>query len=170
MGKTFRSLSRFKKSKVHPNYLKGSHENKHFILWMLLQNWIQFCDITKLAGLSIVGGHRNSSKFNRIVLFTVWLLCLTLCIYKSIQSLDVYFKYEVKTSITFNTVAEQPFPAITLCNANMFRKSALALDDLFTTLGTQLLTGNYENNDPMLQKVSMLKWCSSGLSHPIVLY
>lgn len=141
-----------KKSKVHPNNsLKETTNHSTFL--KVVQNWRIFSDITKLAGVRLIGGHQRLTKCDRLCLLTVWLTCLCLAIYKSVQCINIYFQYDVKTIITFESVSELPYPAVTICNTNAFRKSVIGLDSLLITTATHLTTGDYKSGS-LLKEVS----------------
>lgn len=95
----------------------------------ILKSWRKFCDQTKLAGLNLIGGTLRVSKYDRMLLFFVWSVCLTLRLFKCNSSIEKYMKYDVKTKFVYNSVPKQNFPAITFCNVNFMRKSVVGTMD-----------------------------------------
>lgn len=57
------------------------------------------------------------------------LMAVPLACYSCYDNLSLYLRYKVRTTIPFNT--ELPFPALTFCNVNMFKRTASGTDEIF---------------------------------------
>lgn len=91
----------------------------------LLKTWKDFCNSTTFAGVRLIGGKASGKGIIRILFICVWLSQLALCAWLSCKIFIRYLQYDVATSTTFEVAQELPFPAITICNQNMFRKSVI---------------------------------------------
>lgn len=110
------------RGKVHHRRKLRSHKvDKRGDLTKL---WNEFCDQTALVGLKYIGGNERRAKgLYRLLWIALWLSQLSLCSWLSCNLMLRYFQYDIKTSTTYNSVNELSFPAITICNENIFRKS-----------------------------------------------
>lgn len=83
----------------------------------------EFFQNSTIGGLRLVFGLNPLSKHFRILWLFMWLMVVAYAFWLCSNSIIIYLKFDVKTSIRFEEVDELEFPAITICNENMFRRS-----------------------------------------------
>lgn len=121
------------------------NRNRNSLASELLVSWRRFCDCTKLAGLYIIGGNRKVSLINRLAMGCIWLACVSIAIHKCMGGIVRYYKYDVHTTVTYDSVSELEFPAITFCNIIGFRRSVLGISEKNIGLISHLMiTNDYE--------------------------
>lgn len=116
-------------------------------------SWKHFCDGTKLAGLNLIGGHRKSPLKRRLTLLTVWMLFLSIAIYKSVYCVKLYFQHDIKTVITYDLEPNLQFPALTFCNIIGLKKSVIGINDNYIRLLSYTLLTNPEEFYPVVEEV-----------------
>lgn len=87
--------------------------------------WKDFCDATSIVGLRFIGGRKPTNGFRRFLWLLIWITMFGLCSWQCANIIQTYLKSNVKTSTTFQTVSSINFPAITICNQNIFRRSVV---------------------------------------------
>lgn len=93
---------------------------------LLKNSWKKFIRITTIGGLRRFAGlNYQPSSLSCWAMMIFWFTSLGICSWSCLQILQRYTKYEVKTRTTFQIKSDIKFPAVTLCNQNMFRKSAV---------------------------------------------
>ncbi|XP_072039531.1 acid-sensing ion channel 1C-like [Amphiura filiformis] len=123
----------------------------------------EFCDSTTLHGIRYVATRRFHiiRRFMWLLLLlamTVWL------IYGMMDSIFKFFRYPMSSVVTMNYVTYLPFPVVTLCNYNQWRKSTIdpasvvLLQKLYNP--TMQSTGNDEsiNWDAYEDAVGISRW------------
>lgn len=102
---------------------KSNEETKTEKRNEITELWQGFCDNTAIVGLRHIGGKKRVKNFYSVIWVVVWLSQLALCTWLCSDLVLRYLKFNTKTSTTYNTVDELPFPAITICNQNTFRRT-----------------------------------------------
>uniref|UniRef100_A0A8C7YL09 Uncharacterized protein n=1 Tax=Oryzias sinensis TaxID=183150 RepID=A0A8C7YL09_9TELE len=95
----------------------------------LKETTVQFIRRTKVHGLKFIFSP-NKSKFQQIIWILAFLLCISLLCTWSWNRIFYLMSYPVVTKIYMVWAHNMSFPAVTLCNKNVFRVSALTKDDL----------------------------------------
>lgn len=108
----------------------------------LSRTWTDFCTDTAIVGLRFIGGKRQSKGIFRWLWIILWLSQFGLCCWLSASLFERYLKYDTKSSTTYLQQAELSFPAITICNQNMFRRSVIGGD-----IGAIIAMSSYFAND-----------------------
>lgn len=116
--------------------------------------WTKFCDSTKLAGLHLIGGQRKVSIPMRLLLLIVWLTGLACSSYKCSYCLNVYLSKGVQTKITYDSMVNLQFPAITFCHINGFRKSVLGINKDLISLLSHVMVRRQEELPVVVKQVS----------------
>lgn len=80
--------------------------------------WRLFSTQTTIHGLKFINKRFNKWRYFWILIV---LGSLTLCLWQSTINIQDYLRFDVRTSTTFTTAAEIPFPAITFWNSNQVR-------------------------------------------------
>lgn len=104
------------KQKNEKILISKSKKNSTFI-------WKNFCDATSFVGLKFIGGNKPAKRVIWWIWCILWLSQFLLCAWLSSDLFIQYLQYDIKTSTTYNNVDRLPFPAITICNQNTFRRS-----------------------------------------------
>lgn len=96
----------------------------------LKETTVEFIRRTKVHGLKFIFSP-NKSKFQQIIWILAFLLCISLFCTWSWNRIFYLMSYPVVTKIYMVWAHNMSFPAVTLCNKNVFRVSALTKDDLY---------------------------------------
>lgn len=88
-----------------------------------IKTWREYCNNASLNGLYIIGGFSNISKLNRLFFLFLYIVVCVYCTYLWVESIQEFRKYQLKTTIMYNLQQELMFPAITISNINLVRKT-----------------------------------------------
>ncbi|XP_038055164.1 acid-sensing ion channel 1-like isoform X2 [Patiria miniata] len=84
----------------------------------------EFASDTSLHGIKYVTNPKHH-KFRRFVWLILVLVAFIGFIVTTVDHLQKFLKYDTSTSLTYITQPNQTLPAITICNYNAFKKSAV---------------------------------------------
>ena len=88
-----------------------------------------FADGTTLHGLrNICSSH--SGIFRKLLWFTLLLCMASMCLYMGSQSVRKFLKYESITRVEKKTVSQLDFPAVSICDQNLFSRNAFRNEEL----------------------------------------
>lgn len=93
-----------------------------------LQTFREYCESAWIGGLRHVFG-KSHAKFCRpswFIWLVIWLFTISICGWSCAKIVQQYVQFDVKTQFVYQPNSEILFPAITLCNQNMYRKSIFA--------------------------------------------
>lgn len=94
-------------------------------------SWHKFCESTTIHGVYDIRESIQSQKPGRSCFWiTVFFICILATGWQFCNNLILYFDFDVSTSISYQTKSELVFPAITICNENIYRKSVAANSEL----------------------------------------
>lgn len=91
----------------------------------------EFFDGTTIHGLSHIFGQKRKHYFVWSVLI---LICFSMLIWMTVNSIKLYQQNNVTTSFVYNTLPETNFPGITFCNENIFQKKLVGINPLLVSL------------------------------------
>lgn len=119
-----------------------------------------FCERTSIDGCLYI--HR-SKRFRKCVWIIAWLAMFVLLLWSCINSLILYFRYNVKAKITYESTEKIEFPAITICNINQMSRSVIGnnQDLLLVELLYRNVNPNLPSNFLNLMKQVLHKICST---------
>lgn len=96
----------------------------------ILKSCREYCNSSTVGGLKYICGSKKKVSLRHRVYFTIcFIVCFLCTAYHCCSSIQDYLKYDLKTTIQYNTVRKLDFPAVTICNANRARKSVVGQDD-----------------------------------------
>lgn len=84
-------------------------DKKHF----LYKRWTKFCTDSSIHGLFHIRQSKPIWKIPWTLLLTFMIFLTTWC---CVNSVVLYYRYDVKTSMQYDEVDQIQFPAITFCN------------------------------------------------------
>ncbi|XP_038051438.1 acid-sensing ion channel 2-like [Patiria miniata] len=87
----------------------------------------EFASTTTLHGIGRV--IESSRALVKLLWLTILLVCLGVCVWQITDRFRRYFKYEATTAVSVEYVGDLDFPAVTICNFNRYRLSALTEAD-----------------------------------------
>lgn len=97
-------------------------------------SWLYFCEKTTIGGLKYIFRRQplplHQRLFWMLVLLTTFALTVCLCTRSTLR----YFEYRVNTRMYYEKVDRIPFPAITFCNSNIFKRSVTGSSDALMQL------------------------------------
>lgn len=85
----------------------------------------QFFENATIGGLRRLFGEHPLKMPYSMMWAVMWLCAVGYAFYLNILTIIIYCKFDVKTKITYETADEFNFPAITMCNENIFRRSVV---------------------------------------------
>lgn len=123
-----------------------------------IKSWALFCDNSTLDGLYLVGGTRNAHhyKISTFMLFMAMILAGILCY----DSLSLYLHYKLRATISYKANNELPFPALTFCNVNMFKRSVTGTDEIFKRGLTFFYGKNRAELPIIMEQVKSWMYCT----------
>lgn len=129
--------------------------------------WKTFCDSDTIHGLNYIRIAPYPWKLLwQLTFFTMCCISVWLCS----KSINRYLLYDVKTALTYDTVAENPFPAITFCNQFSLRRNAILNPTVMMMVET-IFADKLEDVSALLSEVRWFERCnellySTGVSLP----
>lgn len=149
------SISRRKRNIERPISLRKV-KNKAASNWFEYADlWKMFIEETTLDGLHLFGTKNVSFKI-KAILASIWFLVLSLALVLCFTHIRLYFKYEVHTTVSYNSVYSQQFPAISFCNNYFLKKSIVGLSDDFIALMTKISARNNREALKLIQQVTYI--------------
>ncbi|XP_033961034.1 acid-sensing ion channel 1C isoform X3 [Pseudochaenichthys georgianus] len=115
---------------------------------------VDFIMRTKVHGLKFIF-FPDKSKLQRVIWIMAFFLCISLLCTLSWNRILYLMSYPAITKIYMVWAHNMSFPAVTFCNKNMFRMSALTKDDLYHSGYWMDLM--YPNHTVVEQSVSLLR-------------
>lgn len=110
----FATLPPRRKYKVEENHFKK-----------LIKFSKQFFDDTTIGGLRQILGHKPLNKYARFLWTLMWTSMVGVACTLCFNSVSKYLSYDIKDSLRYQAFESLNFPAITFCNQNSFKKSAV---------------------------------------------
>lgn len=111
------------------------------------QKWSEFCDGTTIHGLRQIFGTNRPNVLHRAIWVVIWVLMFSICIYLCIGTVKRYSEANLITGSTFESTRDLEFPAITVCNNNMFRKSKVTNSPKFMKTLARFSSLSYKEED-----------------------
>lgn len=108
-------------------------------------NLKQFARKTSLHGLVHVFDKRLS-EVRRCFWMFAFVGCVSLFVYHSISRIGDYFEFHHNTKLDEKVASERIFPALTFCNINPLRKSALTACDIKHLRGIRRIPAEHAEN------------------------
>lgn len=119
------------KTKVKKFKSNRKIKNKR-ILFDVVNSWQQFFDNISLNGMFLIGGTKKT-LLTRFSISVVFVICLSLGFYLCEKNLKEYEEMSVRTTIRYDTKPEIGFPAISICPAQLGRKSSFGTSNVTLT-------------------------------------
>lgn len=92
-------------------------------------SWTHFCEKSTIGGLKYIFRYQPLPLHLRLIWIVILLMMLGLTILLCTRSTIKYLEYRVKTRMYYQKVDQIPFPAITFCNSNVFKRSVAGSSD-----------------------------------------
>lgn len=119
--------------------------------------WREFCKCNAIHGLSLI----RRSKFPWILLWIIFYLGIVYITGQfCIKSLFRYLRFEVKTSMVYDTVPKIRFPAVTMCNKFSLLKSIAGTNPVILMSFVGLLIRNISQLAQVFDEVKRVSYCS----------
>ncbi|XP_077984582.1 acid-sensing ion channel 2-like [Glandiceps talaboti] len=159
---------------------KRHHKEASF---MMRERFDEFANDTTLHGMKYAVNSKYGC-FRRVIWSMIVLGMISVFSVQTVRAFLRYTSYEISTVINMNYVTDMDFPAITICNYNQYRKSAVNttgekfLKLLYPTSGNESITKSIDWDlynvsginmtaialDSAHRKEQMVEWCQWKLS------
>jgi len=108
-----------------------------------MENWKEFANATSVNGAALIL-QEAKLKTRWRVFSTLFFVFLLLSFGLSLKALLVYLKFHTETKVTLVAENRIRFPAVTLCNSNIYRRSSVAEAPLLPQLMSMFYAGFFD--------------------------
>lgn len=97
----------------------------------------EFFENSTVDGLRYVFGHSRKRR-----LFWIGLLgfAFSMTIWSGVNSILIYQRFDVSTTVVYESFGERDYPAISICTENLFKRSKVGSNEILLSMISSLLS------------------------------
>lgn len=118
----------------------------------------KFCDETSIHGLIFINGKKAVKWKRRLLWLVIFFVAISLLVWQSSSDIGDYLQFDIQTTVEHKYPKDGlKFPAVTICPANIFRRSVLGDNDFLMAAITQIFGANGVN---YTSRLLWVRFCS----------
>lgn len=116
----------------------------------------QFSEESPSRGLYYIFRRKKRKRklFEKLIWAFITVCTISFCFWQCADCFRQYFSFDTKVKITFKTMSEMEFPAITLCSSNYLRKSTVGRNDQTRYMVAMMSATADDNPNSIVKRVS----------------
>lgn len=137
-------ISRTKTKTKVKRFKPRRKQNKKCCSTTFITSWRKFFDHVSVDGLFLIGGSDKRRLITRAGTLIMLLICLGLAVYQCKINVDEYQEMKIRTTIRYDTKNQIEFPAVSICPAQLARKSMFGTSNVTITFLSLAFARNEE--------------------------